>query len=126
MLLQGILTLESGSTNVIPSLVKFSLDIRHPSTSRLHEIDKLIRAEAERIAAEDCELGCKLEWTMDTDSPAVEFHQDAVQAVRESAIEEVGLDMVEELFSGAGHDRYVALLSAIVRLADPPHPHPLA
>jgi hydantoinase/carbamoylase family amidase len=101
----GILKLQPGSTNVIPGTVEFSLDIRHPKDAAVGEIEAAVREEAARIS--DIEGKCEVKWTTDTDSKAVNFHQDCIQAVRESAEEAVGKDKWIEMRSGAGHDRWV-------------------
>ncbi|KAL8284163.1 hypothetical protein RQP46_004912 [Phenoliferia psychrophenolica] len=99
----GILTLLPGSTNVIPSLVSLTLDIRHSSNEVLTAIDAAIQAEGERIAKEESERGCTLEWIMDSDAPAATFHADTIAAVKAAATSAVG-DSWVEIWSGAGHD----------------------
>jgi hydantoinase/carbamoylase family amidase len=99
----GILKLQPGSTNVIPGTVEFSLDIRHPEDNAVGQIEKAIHKEAIRITKDEGQ--CKLQWTMDTDSKAVNFDPHCIQAVRESAQEAVGDDKWIEMRSGAGHDR---------------------
>ncbi|MGC4421220.1 hypothetical protein ABXW19_12080, partial [Streptococcus suis] len=48
----GILSLEPGSTNVIPSRVRFTLDMRHAaSDDALREMEAAIVSEISRIAA---------------------------------------------------------------------------
>ncbi|GAA6048768.1 hypothetical protein JCM3770_003955 [Rhodotorula araucariae] len=100
----GILTLSPGSTNVCPSHVRFSLDIRHPTTAGLNETCASINAEMLRIAAEDSEQGCRLEITVDRDSDAPVFDETAINCVRASAVATVGPDQVLEMYSGAAHD----------------------
>jgi len=99
----GILSLQPGSTNTIPGAVNFSLDIRHPKNEDVVKIEEALRVEVDRIVAE--EGNCEAQWSMDTDSKAVDFHPDCIQAVRESAEEAVGSEKWIEMRSGAGHDR---------------------
>ena len=99
----GLLSLLPGSTNTIPGTVDFSLDIRHAQDDVVVQIEEAIRAEVERIVAQEGK--CQVKWTMDTDSKAVNFDAECIQAVRESAEESVGPDRWIEMRSGAGHDR---------------------
>ncbi|ORY81757.1 hypothetical protein BCR35DRAFT_341113 [Leucosporidium creatinivorum] len=100
----GILTLEPGSTNVCPSHVRFSLDIRHPSTAELHRLCDALQEEMTRIGSKECEIGCKVRTTLDRDSAAAVFHDDAIIAVRASAASATSADKIEEMYSGAAHD----------------------
>jgi hydantoinase/carbamoylase family amidase len=121
----GLLKLQPGSTNTIPGTVQFSLDIRHPDDSAVGVIEKAIRDEALRITGDEGQ--CNLQWSLDTDSKAVNFHPDCIEAVRESAQEAVGKDKMIEMRSGAGHDRYVRssilhiYLRADLQFAASPH-----
>ena len=90
---------------MIPSFVSLTLDIRHSSNEVLSKIDAAIQAEAERIAKDESERGCTLEWTMDSDAPAAVFHPDTIAAVKSAATSAVGADGWVEIWSGAGHDR---------------------
>lgn len=108
----GILTQEPGSVNTMAHTVRFSLDIRHVDDEVLKVMEGECREAFERIAKEDSEGGCTVEWKDLVDSPAVHFHEDCIRAVEESA-EEVcqGLPKTAEdgklwkhMISGAGHD----------------------
>lgn len=101
----GIIHAFPGSTNTVPGKVVFSLDIRHPQDGTLDTMDKQLREEAARIAREESERGCTIEWRLDTDAKATHFDKDCIQCVQESADEVVGHDLTMELTSGAGHDR---------------------
>lgn len=96
--------MHTGSTNVCPSHVRFSLDIRHPSTADLHRLCDALQKEMVRIGAEDCEVGCEVKATLDRDSPAAVFHEDAIAAVRHAAAGATSADKIEETYSGAAHD----------------------
>lgn len=108
----GILNMQPGSVNTMAHTVTFTLDIRHKSDSELSEIEKQCRAQFQYIAENDSEKGCKLEWNELVNSPAVNFHEDCIAAVRDSAIE-VCEDLPQTsndgqlwkpMISGAGHD----------------------
>jgi len=57
-----------------------------------------------RIGSEECEVGCKIKTTLDRDSAAAVFHDDAITAVRASAASATSADKIEEMYSGAAHD----------------------
>lgn len=89
-----------------------SLDIRHPDDKALDSMDAEIQAEAERIAREDSERGCHLGWKVDFNSPSINFSEQCIDIVRDAAKEVVPESQIRDLYSGAGHDRYVRLISA--------------
>jgi len=112
----GILTAQPGSINTMAHTVTFTLDIRHTSDDKLSQIEQACRADFARIAAEESEKGCQVDWKELVDSKAVVFHEDCVAAVEASA-EEVckalsahGVKAKDEgslwkhMISGAGHD----------------------
>ncbi|TEY43981.1 hypothetical protein BOTCAL_0357g00090 [Botryotinia calthae] len=122
----GILTLKPGSTNTVPGLVQFSLDIRSPEDERLLDFEKELKKDFELIAAGELMptlgasgkkgKGCIVEWKMDTDSPATHFNEDCIRCVEESAgdlfetASSAGDQTVavspsyRRMVSGAGHD----------------------
>jgi hydantoinase/carbamoylase family amidase len=108
----GILTQQPGSINTMAHTVTFTLDIRHVVDEKLGGIKQECHAEFDRIAKEECEKGCQVEWKELVNSPAVNFHQDCIAAVEASAKEVCkGLPMTAEegelwkyMISGAGHD----------------------
>jgi hydantoinase/carbamoylase family amidase len=108
----GIIHTIPGSINTMANTVNFTLDIRHASEDRLAEIEARCRVDFARIAAEESERGCTVDWKELVNSPAVAFHQDCIEAVRSSAMEAVkGLPVTAEdkkmwrdIISGAGHD----------------------
>jgi hydantoinase/carbamoylase family amidase len=100
----GILkTPTNSSTNTIMSRVNFSLDVRHPEDSVVAEILEECLEAFKRIAKEDGR-GVQIKWTLDTDSPAVKFNPDCIQAVQTAAEDLVGPNGWLPLTSGAGHD----------------------
>lgn len=100
----GILKLPANSsTNTIPSSVTFSLDIRHPKDSTVSEVQEQCLKSFAQICSEDGR-GVEFTWTLDTDSKAVKFHADSVDAVQRAATDLVGEDGWLHITSGAGHD----------------------
>jgi hydantoinase/carbamoylase family amidase len=109
----GIIHAEPGSVNTIARTVKFTLDVRHPSDDILHHIVDLCRRAFADIARNDCGRGVEVEWRGMTESNAVKFHPDCVQAV-EDAAEEVcsrynaqqhkSVGLWKRMTSGASHD----------------------
>ncbi|PYH91618.1 beta-alanine synthase [Aspergillus ellipticus CBS 707.79] len=100
----GVMKLpSSSSTNTVASEVTFTLDIRHLQDRVVHAVqDECLRAFAD-IAREDGQ-GVSFDWTLDTDSAAVEFDEHCIAAVQDAATNLVGADSWMELTSGAGHD----------------------
>ncbi|KZL68124.1 beta-alanine hydrolase (N-carbamoyl-L-amino acid hydrolase) [Colletotrichum tofieldiae] len=93
----------SSSTNTIISEVTFTLDIRHPDDAIVEEVQQQCVRSFEKIAKEDGR-GVELQWTLDTDSPAVKFDKECIEAVEKAANGLVGPDGWLPLTSGAGHD----------------------
>lgn len=113
----GVFQVFPGSVNTIPGRVRFSLDVRSPSTEKVEEFIKTLRSELERVAAEAeySALPCSITtWQEDTNSPAQKFDQRCIEAVKQSALSVLGQetgspeearDLVQEnMTSGAGHD----------------------
>ena len=116
----GILTLSPGSVNTVPGLVKFSLDIRHPETEIVEELEKIMREAFAEVARKkywegewtcieripgDNGAPCEVEWNVDFESQATKFHPDCIRCVEDASRDLFG-DRVEELTrpltSGAG------------------------
>lgn len=91
------------STNTVPSEVSFTLDIRHPDTSMVVEMQERCLDTFQRISKEDGQ-GIQFDWTVDTISPAVKFDADALAVVANAANSVVGPDGWLQIDSGAGHD----------------------
>ena len=115
----GILTLKPGSTNTVPGLVRFSLDIRAPQDETVDAVEAACREAFSRLAAGDDVDGlnngctpsdrhCSVEWRTDSVSPAISFHDDCIQCVNAAAQDLFGEKDAERLTkrmtSGAGHD----------------------
>ncbi|KAI2795153.1 hypothetical protein POX_a01758 [Penicillium oxalicum] len=110
----GIIQVAPGSVNTVPGRVSFSLDIRGPETALVAEVESELRSDFDKIAAaEGAGIGkpCRVEWTLDFDSPAIKFHPDCIDCVQESAHAVVAdasaadaKALVRPIMSGAGHD----------------------
>ncbi|CBQ71928.1 related to N-carbamoyl-L-amino acid hydrolase [Sporisorium reilianum SRZ2] len=100
----GILRLSPGSVNTCPGHVFFTLDVRHPSTDSLAALCKDIEAAAHRIASDESERGCTLDWLETFHSPAITFHPDCIASVRTAAEAHYGAEQAIDIYSGAGHD----------------------
>ena len=100
----GIIKIPPGSsTNTLASQASFSLDIRHPQDDVVARVLSRCLESFKQIAAEDGK-GVDISWTFDTDSPAIKFDPECIEAVQQSADELVGPDGWLSLTSGAGHD----------------------
>lgn len=95
----GMMNVYPNSRNVIPGNVFFTIDFRHPSDEVLAEMDKEMREEVDRIAAE-IGLECQLEQIFYY--KPVKFEESCVAAVRKG-VEEGGFS-ARDMVSGAGHD----------------------
>lgn len=113
----GIVSLKPGSTNTVPGYVRFSLDIRAPKDETVEVVEKQIKQDFQRIAAGEDVSGlsdggtkgrpCSVQWTTDSISPAVRFHNDCIQCVTEASKGLFGSDserLTKRMTSGAGHD----------------------
>ena len=111
----GILTLSPGSTNTVPGVVHFSLDIRAGEDSRLMGLETDLKVDFEKIAKNEAVddlnesgtngRGCTVEWTLDAPSEAIKFHEDCIRCVDESARDLFGDEyekFTQEMISGAG------------------------
>lgn len=100
----GILGLSPGSVNTCPGHVFFTLDVRHPSTDKLAALCREIEAAAHRIASEESEKGCEVDWIETFNSSAITFHPDCISSVRKAVEENYGAEHGVDIYSGAGHD----------------------
>ncbi|KAL4992187.1 hypothetical protein BDW68DRAFT_197392 [Aspergillus falconensis] len=100
----GILRIpDNSSTNTVVSEVVFTLDIRHPDDAVVRAVEEECLESFKAISAEDGK-GVSIDWTVDTDSPAVRFHADCTGTIKTAAEGLVGPDGWMEMTSGAGHD----------------------
>lgn len=100
----GIIKVPSNaSTNTVASKVTFTLDIRHPQDRVVHAVQEECLQSFAQIASQNGK-GVAVDWTLDTDSPAVEFDPGCVASIQVVANELVGPDKSMLMTSGAGHD----------------------
>ena len=93
----------NASTNTLPYQVTFTLDIRHPKDSIVHAVQEECLDAFTQIASQDGK-GVSLDWSLDTDSPAVKFDQGCVASIQAAADHLVGPTGSMLMTSGAGHD----------------------
>jgi N-carbamoyl-L-amino-acid hydrolase len=100
----GILEAKPGSPNVVPGEVFCTVDLRHPETTVLNQMESDVTAAAEATGAElGLDIAIKNIWNQ----PPVAFDEGCIAAVREAATA-AGFS-TRDIVSGAGHDAaYVA------------------
>lgn len=101
----GQLTVEPGAMNVVPGIVRFTVDIRCAAASDLSMIEDGLAAAA-RLTEKRHGVAVSISGTGDAESAP--FDPDVMQAIRD-AIRTVNLPL-RELWSGAGHDAHPASL----------------
>jgi beta-ureidopropionase / N-carbamoyl-L-amino-acid hydrolase len=100
----GFMQVSPNSRNVVPGLVKMTVDMRHPGDEHLATMDRELRDAAASIAR-DLRLECDLQQVDHV--PASRFDVSCIDAVR-TATRALGLPH-REMVSGAGHDAiYIA------------------
>ena len=87
------------SRNVIPGKAVFTVDFRHPTLDVIEDMEKRLRIEGDRIAAE---MGLGIEYEKVGGFDPVKFDEGCVAAVR-GAAEKLGYSH-RDIISGAGHD----------------------
>jgi N-carbamoyl-L-amino-acid hydrolase len=100
----GILEAKPGSPNVVPGEVFFTVDLRHPETTVLNQMESDITAAAEAIG-----IALGLDVVIDNimHQPPVHFDPDCIAAVRNAAT--ASGYSTRDIVSGAGHDAaYIA------------------
>jgi N-carbamoyl-L-amino-acid hydrolase len=95
----GRVEVEPNSPNVIPGVVRMTVDLRHHDDGVLQDMEESLYAAIERIAGDG---KVRIESRKLHDLAAVKFHPDCVAAVRAGA-EALGLSH-RDIISGAGHD----------------------
>ena len=95
----GRIEAEPGATNVIPGLVRTSLDVRHPRDGERRRIADCILHAAREIALR---RGLTFEVEQKLDQPAVNLHCEALDRAVEAA-----RYPVHRMVSGAGHDAMI-------------------
>lgn len=93
-----------GSRNIIPGQVDFTVDMRHPDSDTLAQMDSELRQVCEEVAAD---IGLELQFEEISYTAPVHFDEACVAAVQK-ACETVGVSH-QDILSGAGHDAcYIA------------------
>jgi N-carbamoyl-L-amino-acid hydrolase len=100
----GFMQVGPNSRNVVPGLVRMTVDMRNPDDADLAAMDRELRDAAAAIA---CELRLECDLQQVDQFPASRFDAGCVEAVR-TAARALGYPC-REMVSGAGHDAiYVA------------------
>jgi N-carbamoyl-L-amino-acid hydrolase len=95
----GMLEVKPGSPNVVPGEVFLTIDLRHPETTVLNQLESDITAAANAIGTE---LGVDVAIRNIWHQPPVLFHEDCIAAIREAAT--ASGYSTRDITSGAGHD----------------------
>jgi len=95
----GRVEVEPNSPNVIPGVVRMTVDLRHHEDAVLQDMERRLEASIARIRAD---ANVEIELKKLHDLAAVKFHPDCIAAVRAGA-EALGLAH-RDIISGAGHD----------------------
>ena len=98
----GRVNVSPGASNVIPSTVTLSLDVRHADDAVRHDLVKRLLRCAEQIAAGRC---LKVSWEQRLDQAAVAMDSDLTELL-ERAVISAG-HPVHRMASGAGHDAMI-------------------
>jgi allantoate deiminase len=91
-----------GAWNIVPGLVHFSVDLRHPNEARKQELALRIRRRGEEIAAH---RGVTVRYELASDILPMDMHP-SMKAVLQAAADELGVRW-KPMVSGAGHDSQV-------------------
>jgi N-carbamoyl-L-amino-acid hydrolase len=95
----GMVQVYPNSRNVVPGMVKFSIDLRNLTDALVDEMDVAIRQFARQLAAE---TGLDIDITQVSRYLAAPFHPDCKSAVARAA-DLLGYSRMD-IVSGAGHD----------------------
>lgn len=98
----GRLEIEPNAANVIPAIVRASLDVRHAQDEVRHQAVQRILESARQISAQ---RGLKVEWEQQLDQPAVAMDATMIARLAEG-VKAAGYP-VHRMSSGAGHDSMI-------------------
>jgi allantoate deiminase len=98
----GWWNVQPGAWNIVPGLVEFSVDLRHPDEAIKQQLAATIRRRGEEIAAE---RGVGLSYEVVGDVLPMDMHA-TIKAGLQAAAESRGVQWVP-MISGAGHDSQV-------------------
>ena len=104
----GVLELDRPSSNTIPGVANFTLDLRHASETELDNLELSFRKYADQLVAENGAFRIDIEriWH----SPAVEMDQGLVSCVNAAAANIIDTDQIMYTTSLAGHDSAMTAL----------------
>ncbi|KAH7020691.1 uncharacterized protein B0I36DRAFT_251662 [Microdochium trichocladiopsis] len=112
----GLLTVHPGSTNTVPGVVTFSLDLRADADPKMDAMEAALRADFAAIAAGTetftdsctCGRGCAVSWQTTARAPVARFDDDCLRCIEEGAEDLFGAAqaaaLTRRMYSGAGHD----------------------
>jgi allantoate deiminase len=93
---------QPGAWNIVPGLVHFSVDLRHPDEATKQRLAAEIRRRGEEIAAQ---RGVSLRYEVVGDVQPMDMHAQ-IKAELQAAVEALGVPWIP-MISGAGHDSQV-------------------
>ena len=93
---------QPGAWNIVPGLVHFSVDLRHPDEQIKQRLARAVREAGERIAAE---RGVSVEYEVVSDVLPMDMHA-GLKAELQATADEMGVPW-KPMVSGAGHDSQV-------------------
>jgi allantoate deiminase len=102
----GSLEVEPGASNIVPGLVRATLDVRHADDS-VRKSAVLYLQQSARAIAEIRRLS--VSWEQHLDQPSVAMDSSLIQAM-ENAVQRAG-HRVHRMTSGAGHDAMIVARS---------------
>jgi allantoate deiminase len=91
-----------GAWNIVPGLVHFSVDLRHPDEATKQQLASLIRERTEQITAE---RGVSVSYELASDILPMDMHP-GLKSELQAAADELGVRWIP-MISGAGHDSQV-------------------
>jgi len=98
----GYWDVQPGAWNIVPGLVRFGVDLRHPDEAVKQRLGSEIRAAGEAVAAR---RGVTVQYEMVGDVPPNDMHPEIRSAIT-GAAEALGVRFID-MVSGAGHDSQV-------------------
>jgi allantoate deiminase len=102
VLTTGFWDVQPGAWNIVPGLVRFGVDLRHPVESTKQELARAIRAADERIAQQR-----RVQVSFEMVGDILPMDMDAsVRGTLEAAADTLGVPY-QHMISGAGHDSQV-------------------
>jgi allantoate deiminase len=93
---------QPGAWNIVPGLVRFSVDLRHPDEPTKQRLARAVREAGQRIAAE---RGVSVEYEVVSDVLPMDMHPELKSELQATA-DQMGVRW-KPMVSGAGHDSQV-------------------